>query len=632
MIHLISNYFVEGTVDSSFIELRAWLKNRKWVTIDTETAGGDTNDTQVLMFQIGDQYNQWVIDCRDYGIGSLKGVLESTRIMKIGHNIKYDYEVIKAEFGIEMNNVWDTMLGEYLLPNYDKAKGYFSLEETHLRYYNENPYGNQLSLFDPWIPKHKRNEISKKLFEPFTRAEVHYGSTDIVTTSKVFVAQKEALIQEDLLEVMNLEREFVLVLGDMELNGMPIDIPRWLELAEWSRTKLEETEEVLTEQHPDVLNWNSSRQVATLFKAIGVPIAVVDKEKSREEVVYKDSVQEIVIKEHMDRFPIVRDYLAYKRYQKLSSTYGEKFLKYVSPVTNRIHSSFHQILNTGRTSSTSPNMQNVVSEKVDFKEGKWWREAFKAEKGNTFVICDYSSQELHIVADKSKDKEMLRILRERGDLHKAAAAALYDKKEEDVTPAERKQGKITNFAIVYGGGDDKIAEFFKIPRTKAKKMRLNYFKRFPSLLEFQNQSYAYALQNGHILIDQLGRKFYIKEHAELLELKKMAEDHNCSPAIRKRYLKLSGKIFRDSANYPIQGTAASMSKFAGVLIRKESQKNPGLFKILLLIHDEWVVECETKDAEQVKSIVEACMSKAAKAFCKSVQVPAEAIISHKWLK
>lgn len=632
MIHLISNYLVEGTIDSSFLDLKKWLKDRKWVTIDTETTGGEPHNTKVLMFQIGDERDQWIIDCRDYGIGTLKSFLEGNKVMKIGHNIKYDYEVIKSYFNIELNNVWDTMLGEYLLPNTDNSKGYYSLENAHLRYFNTNPYGNQLSLFDPYIPKQRRNEISKKTHEEFSIGEIFYGATDIITTSKVYARQYQRLLEEELLETMNLEREFVLVLGDMELAGMPIDIPRWLELAQWSRNKLEETESSLRSSYPEIENWNSSKQVGTLFKEIGVPISIIDKEKSKDEIVYKDSVQEIVIKEHSDKFPIVKDYLTYKRFQKLSSTYGEKFLQYVSPSTGRIHSSFHQILNTGRTSSTSPNLQNVVSEKVDFPEGKWWREAFKAEKGNTFIICDYSSQELHIVADKAQDKEMLRILGEKGDLHKAAAAALYDKKEEDVTPAERKQGKITNFAIVYGGGDDKIAEFFKIPKSKAKIMRLNYFKRFPHLLEFQNKSYAYALQNGHILIDQLGRKFYIKEHAELLELKKMSEDPNCHPAIRKRYLKLSGKIFRDSANYPIQGTAASMSKFAGVLMRKEMQKEPDLFKILLLIHDEWVVECEAVNAERVKTIVESCMLKAAKAFCKSVQVPADAIISPKWLK
>lgn len=610
------------------------MKNKSQITVDCETnMHKDVQDAVLLMFQLGDEKDQWIIDCRDYSIEPLRKYLENPKILKVGHNIKFDYKVVKVCTNIIMANVFDTMIGEYILSTgINREKGYYSLENTYVRYFNSNPYGNQLSLFDPFTPKSKRNEISKKTIEDFTYAEIFYGKTDVVSTSQVFEKQILRLLEEKLEEVAELENRFVLVLADMEINGMPINTARWLELASWSQQKLIETEESLSNQYPEVLNWNSSKQVAKQFRELGIPITVRDKTKSKEINVYKDSVQENVIKEHEDKFPIIKEYLLYKRYQKLSSTYGVGFLKYISYYTNRIHSSFIQILNTGRTSSTAPNMQNIVSEKPNFPEGKWWREVFQTEKDSTFIICDYGSQELHIVADKSQDPTMLEVLRNKGDLHRTAAAALYEKAESEITSAERKEGKITNFTIVYGGGEDKIAETFKIPRTKAKRLIQNYFEKFKKLKELQERSYAYALANGHILVDQLGRKSYIKEHAELLALKKMAEDPNCNRDIRKQYLKLSGKIFRDSSNYPIQGTAASMSKFAGVLIREESLKNKDLFKIILLIHDEWVVECLLKDSEIVKDIVERCMVKAANAFCRSVNIPADAIVSQKWNK
>lgn len=168
----------------------------------------------------------------------------------------------------------------------------------------------------------------------------------------------------------------------MELAGMPVDVDRWLELDEWASEKLEEAKLDLWELYPEIENWNSSKQVGGLFKKLGINIVNKDK---------KESVQELVIAKQADEFPIITKYLEYKRFSKLKSTYGIKFLKYVSPITDRIHSSFLQILNTGRVSSNAPNLQNIVSGSDDFLEGHEWRKAFKAPKGRTFVIADYSS-------------------------------------------------------------------------------------------------------------------------------------------------------------------------------------------------------------------------------------------------
>jgi DNA polymerase I-like protein with 3'-5' exonuclease and polymerase domains len=172
--------------------------------------------------------------------------------LKVGHNISYDYKVLKVTNDIVLDKVHDTMVSEYVLnTGRTTAKGFYSLEKTHIRYFNTNPYGDQLSFFDPYIPKSTRSKFGD---EPFSDAEIFYGATDIITTDKVYGAQLTSLIDNDLLRVAKLENKFVLCLGDMELEGMPIDVDRWLELDEWSKDKKDEALTKLSSEFPEVKN------------------------------------------------------------------------------------------------------------------------------------------------------------------------------------------------------------------------------------------------------------------------------------------------------------------------------------------------------------------------------------------
>lgn len=387
------------------------------------------------------------------------------------------------------------MLGEYILnTGLNREKGFYSLESTIQRYYPEelNPYGNQLSLFDPWIPKSTRSNIVE-----ITREVAFYGCTDIITTYKVWEKQLARMQEEELEKISDLENQFVLVLGDMEIAGMPLDVDRWLELDEWAQEKLGTCKDNLRERYPEVENWNSSKQVGALFKSLGINIVNKDK---------KESVQELVIAKQADKFPIISDYLEFKRFSKLKSTYGIKFLKYVSPITDRIHSSFLQVLNTGRVSSTSPNLQNIVSGSEDFPEGVEWRKAFKAPKGRTFVIADYGAQELRTVANLAQDKTMIDAFAHGKDLHALAGSALYGIPVEQVTKEQRRTAKIFNFSTLYGAGADKVADTFKVTKAKAKQLIDNYYTMFADLKVFQEKTLSETLTNGYITVDKLGRK------------------------------------------------------------------------------------------------------------------------------
>jgi len=610
-------------------QFKDWVKGKREIFLDVETVDTkvskvpmDIHAQKLVLLQLGDKHEQFLFT-KDFL--QLKEILEN--IICIGHNIKYDYKILKS-IGIELSQVKDTMIQEICLTLSSKREdGYYSLKETHFRYTGRDPYSEQLSLFDPYIPKSLRNDFSN-----LTEAHLSYAKTDLITTNIVYEHQLPLIAQAEMEKLISLENQFVLVLGDMEYSGMYIDQDRWLELEEYSKEKLEEALAKLN-SYKVIDNWNSSKQVAPYFKELGIDISVIDRNKSEKEgeLIYKDSIQELVISKYAEDYPVVKDYLKFKALQKLNSSYGIKFLRLVSPLTNRIHSNYQQIVSTGRTASSRPNLQNIISSSVEFPEGIWWREAFKAEKGNSLVIADYSSQELFVVASKSGDSNMISTLQNKGDLHKLAAAALFEKPIEEVSGEERKKGKTVNFASIYGAGPSKISEYFKVSSSKARTMLDGYFKMFPKLKEFQESSFSKAIEKGYIKIDKLGRRHYISDYKEFKWLHtNIFPERVKKTDLKKKYGTLKSKIFRASANYPVQGEAASMIKLAMILLRKRLRKYQA--KIIGLVHDEIIVECLTEHSKQVAELVLHCMRLSARYFCSIHTLTAEVKISDCWNK
>lgn len=547
--------------------------------------------------------------------------MESKKLLKVLHHAKWDYQVLKR-VGIVLENVYDTMLVEQLLDNgHHRPKGYFTLEETHLRHTGFNPYGEQLSLFDPYVPKKIRTEIAKIGERPLTTEEIFYAATDTETVIRIRNSQLKLLAQQKREFDAEVENEFVLCLGDMEFNGMPVNNPRWLELAAWSRERME-TQLAKLKEYKDI-NWNSHPQKKKYFKELGMSIDIFDPKSGT----VKESVGEEVIEKYSRLFPVVKEYIAYTHYAKLSGTYGEKFLRYLSPETGRIHSSFLQIKHTGRISSTKPNLQNIVRGSVDFPEGKWWREAFEAPEGRTFIIADYSKQEVACAAEKSRDEVLIKFLKEGLDLHRLTASALFEIPQEQVSEEQRGEAKTSLFAALYGAGVDKLMKQFKVTKAKAAKMQAAIFENYPRVVEFQNASFKASMKNGYILVDDItGRRCYIDNYAYIKELERLKEYY---PKYGNEYKKLTSKVFRDSSNYPLQGLGASITKYASILIRRKLGVND---KLILNIHDEIIVECDVQNSLVIKEIVEECMKQSVARFCKYVDIPAEAKISKKWSK
>ena len=242
----------------------------------------------------------------------------------------------------------------------------------------------------------------------------------------------------------------------------------------------------VTQHHPEFegINWNSHVQVSKLFIKIGIPIRIVDKDKTRKlgKTVYKNSVAEGHLSKYKKKFKIVKAYLLYKKMSKLVSTYGESFLKHVNPVTKRVHSSYFQILNTGRISSSGPNMQNIPTE--DKAHG--FRRAFEAIEDWEIVVADYSGQETRVLADFAAEPALIHfLLNGDGDLHSDTARRMFpnfiSKKE---SPVLRAKAKNLNFSISYGGNEQTLWEKYQIPVTEGKKLIKSYYNIYPALKSY----------------------------------------------------------------------------------------------------------------------------------------------------
>lgn len=622
-IKLIAPYTVEGIQNSSIKELKEWLKSTKVITIDTEASGNFNHGVfgmNMIMLQIGNEHTQFVIDTRYYDISFINKVLESNAYLKIGHNIKFDTNLLRNSIGAVMNNVFDTMVSERVL-TLGSSESY-SLSAVVMKRLGINIDSNQLNLFLPYVSKKIRNTFSST--EDFTAAQIIYGALDVEMTHRLYKEQIMQLKLQGLSKFAKVQNDFVLVVAEMEYNGIPINTTKWMNLYNKNKEALSVIEAKLAEY--ESINWNSSKQVIKVFKKHNIPTNIIDKKKSKDTTIYKDSVQALHIKKYSDEYPLVKLYLEYKELIKSTTSYGVKFLDNINPFTNRIHTNIIQLLNTSRTASTSPNMQQIPRSE-DF------RSCIESKDG-VFIIADYSSQEIHITADKTKDPLMLDILRNGGDMHKAAGAALYNISESEVTKAQRQNGKTTNFLIIYGGGASKLAESFGVQLKKAKEMLASYHERFCKIEPFQNAVFNHAIKHGYIPIDRFGAKYYIQEYPKLLSLKSKVNrlGDNCPLKIVNAYNTLISEIKRKCGNYPIQGEAATMAKLAGIYLLQYLRKNPNKFKILLLIHDEWLIETTKENSEEVKRIVEQSMILASKQLCKLLEIKAEAVIAKSWIK
>lgn len=334
------------------------------------------------MLQLASDEDSYAIDLRFVTKSQLKeliSILEDPYYKKVGQNIKFDYQMLKKHYNVTLTNIADTMIIEQLL--YLGKNFGFSLEKLAKRYLGVSYSStNQLDLFSP-VLSNKISKETRKQFKlignkPFTDDQVVYGLMDVEFTLQIYSRQLSKIAEEGIARAVTFECAFIPVLAEIELGGFYLEKGEWVRLYESNLKKLNDArarlvrmirkekklefktfQKSLFEEESIDINLNSSRQVVELCLALGIPTKVIDKKKTRESDsdVWKDSVEERHLRKFEKQFPIITAYLEYKKLEKAVTTYGAKFAQtHINPVTNRVQSSYRQLVNSSRLASKEP--------------------------------------------------------------------------------------------------------------------------------------------------------------------------------------------------------------------------------------------------------------------------------------
>lgn len=639
MIHLVAPYTTEEFPTATMQDVLNYIKDKKCIGLDTETTGLDPLSNHIIMLQVGDETNQFVIDARHNNLQLLKGTLENPQIQKIMVNGKFDYEFL-VRLGIRMEGIIDCHLQERIILGGREGKS--SLEELTKKYSHVH-YSRQLSLFDEPLSKDIRKEFLTLGESEFTPQQILYGAYDVILPMTINAKQQIILAEMGETFCAELENEYSQVLGDVETNGFYADSAKWINIGRKVAVDLEDSLRELNQwllnngyESYDGINWNSSKQVSTLFKEIGIPIQIVDKVKSKntDEPVYKDSVQRTNIERYKNSFEIITLYLKVKKLQKSLNTYGEKFLSNIHPRTGRIHSNYNQILNTGRMSSTSPNLQNI-------KRDSDYRQSFVPQNEEfVFVVTDYAAQESRIMADMAEEKNMIDFFNNKGgDIHSFTATKMFGVEvSPEINPDLRFKAKTLNFGIPYGISEHKLSKDFNISLSEASDTIAKWFQAYPGLELHFKKVKSFIRENGFIVIDPITlRRYYPPEYPKYQQYKQLidyykARGYEIPRFFWSNYFSSLGKIERIAQNFPIQGTGASMTKYAANLFRRYVRDNDLWDKVMIvnIVHDEIVIECDKNLAPEVADKIKWCMEEAGRLFCKHVPMIATPVITNHW--
>ncbi len=503
----------------------------------------------------------------------LKPVIESAAIVKIGQNLKYDYQIFR-NLGLTMAGIsFDAMVAGYVI---DPGKRNYSLDAMAAQLLGVTPIPIE-SLIG-------KGAKQKNFAETAIADAANYSGEDVILPLYLKELFEPTLEERNLIKLFrDIEMPLVSVLADMEWEGVCIDEVLLSRLSSEYTKRLSAISKDIYRLAGEEFNLNSPKQISVvLFENLKLPKSKKTKTGLSTDV---DALEKL-----QDSHPVVPKLLEYREVQKLLSTYIDALGPQVLVKSGRLHTTFNQtIAATGRLSSTNPNLQNIP---VRTDAGRAIREAFIAPAGKAIVSADYSQIDLRILAHVSKDRFLADSFHEDKDIHSQTAAAIYGIMPELVTPEMRRAAKTINFGLMYGMGPVNLSRQLGISFREAQEFIDNYFKQFPTVKSYMTKSIEAAREKG-FSETLLGRRRYLPEiNADNRQVREAAE--------------------RTAINTPIQGTAADIIKIAMIRISNNRALAPCPFTMLLQVHDELVFEVKEADADGFAKWVCAMMSDAYK--------------------
>ncbi len=625
-------YFVGNTelIKTDLYELSTIEKCKEWldtlteVNLDTETQGHFNHFNKILMLQLNWDDITYVIDVRTVGIDSLKRLED---ILVVGQNLKFDYKFLKF-YGIELNNIYDTMLAEACLTNgnENRSLGLGTLAQKYC---------------DIQLNKSVRNQFVGIDSTPFTEQQITYGVGDVTCLTCIKTKQLERIKELNIDMWVSNEFNACLALADIEYNGMGFSKEAWVNLAnkaQFNENDYTDKLDELVRQEPKLARYVKTRIQANMFAGIEDgyeherDVNILWSSPTQVFKLFKDlgleleSTNERFLTKYQSKYPLVKQFIDYKKQQKLVTTYGLDFLKYVNQHTDRIHTAFWQIADTSRVTSGSieeraPNMQNIPA-KVEY------RNCFVARPGFKMVSCDFSGQELRLCAEGSQEPLWVNAFLKGEDLHSNVASMVFkvpldkvrDKPDFLRGKSYRDAAKTVNFGLIYGMSKFKLADTLSIEVKDADKIIKDYFKATKHLNLYLDKCRKYGMKNGFI------RSF--KPYSMIRWFPKW------ETIVKTGDFKSIGEIERASMNTPIQASGAQMTKRALYLIRKYIKTHLLHDKvyIVMTVHDQ--IDCEVQEdfAEEWSKIQQSIMQEAGAEIIKSIPVLSDITISDSWTK
>ncbi|MEO8648048.1 MAG: DNA polymerase [Acidobacteriota bacterium] len=573
----------------------AGLSGEKFIGFDTETTELDPYKGDLRLIQLSSGRSTQVIDLRPFRehgelnsipqLEPLRRLLANSENIKVAHNAKFDAKWIRHHLGCELGGVFDTYLASQLIAAGDQERRHSLADVTQ---------------FFTGIELDKTQQISDWSAAELSASQLEYAARDAAVMLPLREQVAERIRNDGLDEVASIEFECVTPIAELELNGYYLDAACWRQQLDRVRVAQAKAADELQDMlsagvaqatlfgRPEI-NLDSQQQVTNALLNLGVPVP--------------ETTRGWQLQPLAEKYPVIAKLLEYRGVAKSLSSFGENILEYIEPKTSRIHADFRQIgAPTGRFSCSNPNLQQIPHETQ-------YRRCFRAPAGRKLVIADYSQIELRILAEFSNDRNFINAFISGEDFHSTAAAQVFNVKPESVSPEQRSFAKRLNFGVVYGIGASRFALMTGLTQSDAENTMRRYFATYSGMD-------AWLRETGRKVVNE---KIVRTASGRMLRLR-FDETDRQQVGAAQRY----GK------NMPIQGTSADILKRAIRLLHDSLRSTSG--KLVNIVHDEIIVECDEAEAGSIAAILENTMCAAGREYVKKVPIEVDVKISDEWSK
>jgi len=495
----------------------------------------------------------------------LNNILSDSSLLKIGHNIKYDIAVLK-KYKIKVISFEDTMLMSYINDAGNHRHGMDELAKVHF---------NRDTIKFKDVVGSGKSQITFDYVEIEKATE--YAAEDAEITFKLYLLLKKKLIDGKNLSAYNyLEKSLVPSILEMEINGIKLNTEYLKSLSSEFEKKINILEKEIFKLCGVEFNIGSPKQLGdVLFNQL--KLTPPKKTKTGEFSTGIEVLEDLAFEGNK----VAEDLIIWRQLSKLKNTYTEALQSHINKTTKRIHTSYAMAsTNTGRLSSSDPNLQNIP---IRSPEGRLIRKSFIAEKGYKILSADYSQVELRVLAHIAKIEPLIEAFKNGEDIHALTASEIFGTSLEKVTPDLRRRAKAVNFGIIYGISGFGLAKQLSITNHEANNFIKKYFDKFPGIKKYMEDTKALCREQGYVET-LCGRKCFF-------------------PKIKDKNFAYRSFQERAAINAPIQGSAADIIKRAMIKIHAKNISNNDDCKMLLQVHDELIFEVKDSKIDKFQTLI-----------------------------